>query len=334
MKRQINMVTTCEACGAAPAEIEEDYDGASPFRVCAACHNRLVNLSLRPREWFNLAKRHGWWQFLLHDDFYGEDGTAYQPKFDLVDPDSNRAPTLQQVANDPDALLDYTITRWQLRPEVAEAWQMLNHATVLETLQRRYAQTRDIDIQAVVLEVAAHSLGEHGQRFVSVAWNDFRKPRQLGAFAQASVACLTFEDGFGRVVAALSSMAEKDRRNCMYALSYFHRAETLDWIESNVFSPVTEDWGRLAAASQFDWDRAVAWLAGGRLLSLVALDALAAIVRPQTPLLREFSPELANKPTLATFDAVLAEYMERDPAPRVKMTTRFLTENAQLLCNS
>ena len=288
-------------------------------------------LALRPVEWFNLAKRHGWWQFLLHDDFYDEDGTAHQAKQEIEAPEQHLASTLNDVRGDPNALLDSTITQWHLRPDVATAWQALDQAEVLRTIEQRYATADDIDIQGMMLDVAACSLAETGADFVAAAWNDLCQPRQLGSLAQASAACLPYDVGFARVVNALSTYDESARRDTMYALSYFHCRDTLDWIESNVASPVTEDWGRLAAASRFNWGRAVSWLDTGRLVSLVALDALAAIVRPQSPLLRDYGPQLEDKPGLAVFRETLQSYLERDAAPRIKKTVEFLFQNSAIL---
>jgi hypothetical protein len=287
--------------------------------------------ALRPREWFNLAKRHGWWQYLLHDDFYDEDGTAYQAEQDVEIPEQHPAPTLAEVRDDCDTLLDFTVARWHFSQDISVAWRSLNQSDVLRTIERRYAIVDNMDIQGTMLDVAACALAETGREFVSAAWNDFRKPGQLGSLAQASAACLAFEDGFSRVANALSDMDAKMRRENMYALSYFHVCETLDWIESNVLSPVTEEWGRLAAASRFNWGRAVSWLDAGRLVSLVALDALAAIVRPQSPLLRDYGPQLEDKPDQAAFEAVISQYVEHDPAPRVNKTVRFLVEHSDLL---
>jgi hypothetical protein len=322
------MPAKCEACEEAIVTVEEPNGEGKPFRVCLACHSRLLGLALRPVEWFNLAKRHGVGAFLLHDDFYADNGTAYQAQREVDSPEQHPAPTLSTVCDDPDALLDFTITQGQFTAEVALAWQALDHTAVLMAIKRRYRSTDLVELQAVVLEIAACSLGERGRDFVLAALKNFSDPCLLGPLAQASVTCLTFDDGFGRVVDALSRMDENSRRDSMYALFYFHTDGTLDWIESNVSSPVSEDWGRLAAASLFTWKRAVSWLNKGRLVSLVALDALEAIVRPQSLLLREYGPELVDKPSRAVFEEALKEYVHRDSVPRVKKTVEFLLENS------
>ena len=92
---------------------------------------------------------------------------------------------------------------------------------------------------------------------------------------------------------------------------------------------MTGDWGRLAAASLFTWERAVSWLTRGRLVSLVALDALEAIVRPQCLLLKEYRPELIDSPRRATFEKCLMEYAHRDSVPRVKKTVEFLVAHSE-----
>ena len=71
----------CQATGIEEATVEVgSRAGEGPYRVCAGAAGRLETRSLRPREWFNLAVIHGPFEFLLHDDFYSEDGEACQPK--------------------------------------------------------------------------------------------------------------------------------------------------------------------------------------------------------------------------------------------------------------
>lgn len=40
---------------------------------------RLISHNLKPHEYFALAKKYGANKFMIHDDFYLEDGTAWQP---------------------------------------------------------------------------------------------------------------------------------------------------------------------------------------------------------------------------------------------------------------
>jgi hypothetical protein len=101
------MTSVCEVCETAASDATEPSgDEAAPYHLCSACHRRLLARALRPIEWYNLAKRHGWWQYLLHDDFYDDDGAASQPECDVESPNLYPEPALDAVANDPEAPLD------------------------------------------------------------------------------------------------------------------------------------------------------------------------------------------------------------------------------------
>jgi len=180
-------------------------------------------------------------------------------------------------------------------------------------LSERFGSTTNAGIRCRVLEVCASALREVGADFVRYAWGDYPATVSLWAVAQATAACLPYREGFSRVTAALTEQAGSKKRDLMSSLGHFHSPEALDWIEQNIFEPITEAWGYLAAASQMDWPRAERWLAQGRPLSLVAIDALAAIVRPQSPFLRAYQPRLHQQATptaigLPVFSNVLPHY--------------------------
>lgn len=310
--------TQCEACElVAPTVIEPCDDEVEPYRLCQPCHERLIARSLRPLEWFNLAKRHSWSQYLLHDDFYDEDGTATQPEDNVVEAASHKAPRLSEVGDDAEALLDYSITRWHLETETKKAWSAISSSSVLQAISTRFASTRNQSIRSKCLEIAATTQGEGGAEFIRYCWGEYPSV-DLISLAQASAACLPYREGFDRVSNTLDTLESSQKRDSIFALSYFRSSEALDWIERAIFEPITESWGYLAAASDLDWRRVETWFASGRPLSLVAIDALRSFVRPMTPFLREHSPVLRDRPSFETFSAVLEGYMERDPVPRVQ----------------
>ncbi|MDB4798862.1 hypothetical protein OAH36_04610 [Verrucomicrobia bacterium] len=313
--------------------VETCDDRDSPYRVCKACHDRLMARALRPVEWYNLAKSHSWSQYLLHDDFYDEDGTASQPETDVVDAVSHPAPRLSNVAGDPERLLDYSITRWHLDDDTKGAWQIISPEAVLPAISTRFTSTGNQNIRSACLEVASLTQGEGGADFVRYCWGEYPFV-DLISLSQASAACLPFREGFDRVCDALAEFEGSQKRDLMFALSYFRSTEALDWIERTVFEPITESWGYLAAASDLDWQRIEAWFGTGRPLSLVAIDALRSIVRPMTLFLREHSPTLRDRPTPEIFSTVLTEYMKRDPVPRVEQRIKGLLEHGTSLTNS
>jgi hypothetical protein len=186
--------------------------------------------ALRPLEWYNLAKGHGWYQFLLHDDFYDEDGRACQPEECVESPEDFPAPTLNQASRDAKLLLDYSITRWRFAGDVAAAWGAFSRPEVLAVLSERFGRTTNLGIRSCVLEVCASTLAETGADFVRYVWGEYPTAVALSALAEASAPCLPFREGFDRVTAALEKENGSSKRNLMLSLGCFHSPEALDWI--------------------------------------------------------------------------------------------------------
>lgn len=323
----------CESCDRATGLIREPCDNPeSPYSLCSECHSRLLARTLRPIEWYNLAKRHGWWQFLLHDDFYEEDGSAMQPERNVDEPESWPSPTLADTEGDSELLLDYTITRWHFVHEIRDAWRKMDSTDVLNAITSRYSQTQNDGIKSAILDVAS-TQKSNAEEFTRYAWGDYPSTVDLPSIAKATAECLPFDEGFSRVVNALDELDDKQKRELMHSLFYFHDPKTLDWIANNISSPITENWGRLAAASRFTWDDAESWIISGRPLSLVSLDALAAIIRPQSPLLRDYGPKLIDPPSSDTLTNVLESHAKCDDSPRVERITNFILNNTATLIN-
>lgn len=318
------MSVLCQACERIPSSVVEAADEPSePYLVCQACHERLLSRSLRPIEWFNLAKRHSWQRFLLHDDFYDEDGMASQPDEEVQEPERFPMPSLDEVCGGADSLLDYSITRWLLDEKVVKCWTSLQMDEVCLALNRRFGTTRNAAVRSVILEVAAIAGGPAAD-LVLQAWREYPDGVPFWSLLQASAACLSFEDGFARAEQALADMPEKARRDSFSALSNFKSPRALQWIESNAAEPLTEVWGRLAAASSFSWPKAQEWLGSGRPLNLIAIDALLAIADPRTPFLRSLQPKLDAPPDEREFRLVLGAAVVADPVPRVEQRVHSL----------
>ena len=314
----VHMSQLCEACELLPRTISEPCDAPDdPYLLCAVCHVRLHARALRPLEWFNLAKRHSWARFLLHDDFYDEDGNADQPEDDVERPEDFPAPTLEDCSRDPSRLFDYTATRWNMSPELAAKWLSLPPAAVLEVVTARFRASTNPDFWAVALEVSEVALKELGSDFVRSVWSTTSKDVAFISLVKASAACLPFDEGYLLATSTLAELSPRERLRKMSALAYFRSPRTQDWIEANICEPSTESWGHLAASSQFSWARCTAWLTAGRPLSLVAIDALRAIAYPTSIILKTWKPELLEAPSSQTLMATLNSYAARDPVPRV-----------------
>ncbi|MES2151883.1 MAG: hypothetical protein V4508_19055 [Pseudomonadota bacterium] len=311
------MTLFCQACERRPSLIEaREDDPNEPYLVCHECHARLMSRSLRPLEWFNLAKRHGWAKYLLHDDFYDDSGEATQPEEDVESAELFPGPTLIQSEGAAPTLLDYSVTRWNLDEDVFAAWLRLPPASVLSCTAERYADTRNPSVRAVILEVAA-LFREEGRAFVRRVWESYQDCGSFWALAAATAACLPEEEGFPLVTGALAAMPEKERRQLFGALAHFRSTRSLDWIECHVSAPTVDAWGYLAAASNFSWPKVDEWMKAGRPLCLIAVDALLAIANPRTLFLKRTRPVLVNPPAEQDLRNAIEGLIRTDPSVRV-----------------
>jgi hypothetical protein len=329
MRHDVTKVVTCEACRQRQAAEEiGDDDPDEPYRVCRECGERLRLRALRPLEWFNLAAKHGWRKYLLHDDFYDDDGTAHQPATHLYSTDGMLAPTLDEAARSLGSLVDYCITRWQLDAIEYEAFKAFPAEAVLEELKRRAAAGNQ-HVLEVTLTLCANVLAHAAAPWVRAQYERACDQNVLFSWAEAAARCLPHPEGMRRTVDALRTFSGHELRERKGALMWFRSPAVLDWIESHAPSAnVTGDWGRLAALSDLSWSRIEAWLTRGRPLSLIALDALTEFVPApgQAPIVKT-QPKLKGRPDGLTLMRALQAYMAVDTAPRVTGTCRYLIEH-------
>ncbi len=75
------MTKKCEICG---SELQwtlvDEYHPEVKYKVCSNCLIHLVNNALPSKSWKKLIKNgHNENEFILHGDFYDEEGNALQP---------------------------------------------------------------------------------------------------------------------------------------------------------------------------------------------------------------------------------------------------------------
>jgi hypothetical protein len=363
MSRNSNV--TCEASKQAPVQTKvESQCPKHPFRVCNSCAHRLRKLSLRPLEWFNLAAAHTFCEYYLHDDFYDDDGTAHQPQEEVVSPEAFPAPTLAEAQNNPETLLDYAFSRWYLKEDIIQPIRSQKKSILVESLRQRVSASSDPNIEARAYEICA-VLGKSAASWVRQrcqacspetpstlfdaiteclpiseaaswirqSWKAYH-PETLSVLIEATAKCLRISEGFPLAVEALEKVSGKDLPEIAWALSYFHSARTLDWIEEHVSRPCMDWWGRLAADSCLSWTRVCDWLGRGRLLSLVALDALNACWHYDTPLLKRNRPKLLQAKSKTDMTRVLEQYALTDPVPRVQRAVQAAVSHWDEICGN
>lgn len=114
-------------------------------------------------------------------------------------------------------------------------------------------------------------------------------------------------------------------------LGYTGNSAAIHWIESNVGSPVSSQWGVAAALLGTPWPRLLGWLQRGGPHRLMALDALLACRKPavnMSPLEQIAAPVLPQQPSRADFDAALHACLAVNSTPRIKSSVAALTRLA------
>ncbi|MFK4602987.1 hypothetical protein ABIF57_002439 [Bradyrhizobium diazoefficiens] len=330
MSKEISVHWLCQACRRVPAAEEvRDDDPLEPYRLCHECANRLRYRALRPIEWFNLAALHGWTKFLLHDDFYDQDGQACQPDVDNYVTEENHAPTLEMCAGSLERLIDYCITRWHLGKEEFEAFKPFVASKVLAAIVDR-ANADNRHVWETMVRLCANVVGVPAAPWVSAQSDRACRDGSLFIWAEAAAKCLAAPEGLHKTIDALRVFHGRDLQKQMSALSWFRAPAVLDWIEINVpREDVAAVWGQLASLSNLDWSRVQSWLASGRPLSLVALDALASCIprQGQARILTILNPKLEGCGDRSTIGHALRTYEAKDSAPRVATKCSFIIQH-------
>jgi hypothetical protein len=323
-------VSKCESCRERPiAEVIEDDDPIQPYYLCHVCSEHIRKRALRPREWYNLAAIHGWRKYLLHDDFYDQDGTACQPDSDEYVANELLPPSLQEVIGSVETLIDYCVTRWQVEPTAHAAFGAFPIEAVLEALERR-AKTPNLQTFEVCLGIAASALGTEAAAWVLAQYERACVEDVLFAWAEAAAGALPAPKGLNLTIEALDARHARDLRERMAALLWFESPIVLDWLEAHVPQRnITGEWGHLAALSSLSWERVQAWLASGRPLSLVAVDALTNFIfRPaQSAIIKQRRPSLKGCEDRLRIRAVLEDCIAKDDAPRIAQRCKFILDN-------
>lgn len=322
----------CESCNIREIEVEEfSGEGQNPYRLCLACHGRLLNKALRPLEFFNLTSIHGH-TYYLHDDFYDcGTGEATQSDIEVIDAEKFPFPDFEQIKTDLSILIDFAFVQYFIDDFVINELQKFDKMEVLKRLKEKVQYNRAVNYKAY--EIAGKVLGRTAEDWIKNEWVN-RKENELQMFAEPIAKCLDFDEAFKILATELEGGDDKVLSENVSALIHFRNSKTLDWIEnvSERIKNVASNWGQLAASSQFTWDRANKWLTIGRPLSLVALDSLIYCTTNgerlnQSLWLRKLNPRLIDNPRPETIANKLREYLTVDSVPRTKNAVEKIVGN-------
>jgi len=321
----------CQACKEKAVEvIEKCDDEIQPYELCQECHRRLLSYSLRPIEWYNLASIHTFNKFLLHDDFYEDDGEATQPEEEIEVFEGHNAPLLNNVASNIELLLDYCIAKWWLEEDMIKCLKKHNPQQLQESILDRFSKSRNYYVQNRLYEIASISLGSFCREWIRESWKQY-KGEHIIELSRAASLCLPFDEGYNFVKNALEDFSESELPHVAFSCLYnFRTPLNLEWIEYKVRVPVKDSWGRLAAASNPSWGKLNEWILKGRPYSLVAIDTLINLIPHAGEIvLNNLNPKpiLINPIEIAVMSQVLREYGEKDKVPRVTQRIEKILKN-------
>ncbi len=371
MKTKRSSSVVCEACEsrrALPAGSGSRLHRS--FRICRPCADRVDRLSLRPLEWYNLAKRHGPHHNGLDEQFYSPGGIALMSDDELEEePHLLPAPVLQDVAHDLDLLWVHTLTRRSLGPKFLAAWRRHPKKAAANFLAKAWDIRQDDHARHHILSICRHCLGKAGAALIRRAWKDaasFRDEESLHLvrlmekyLPDPAVFEADDEDDDGdddkgplgaprfpwtdllpsasarclpQEEAWQHALTQATRHGYMGYFTALRDPRALDWIETHLPSGTYPDWGGVAAVCGFSWDRALRWLQQGRPLSHLALDALRALILPLgDPDEEDYGIRLLSPPDRRTLGRVLKAHARRDAVPRVQKQVDFILHHAPVL---
>lgn len=257
--------------------------------------------------------------YLLNDDFYNNDGIACAPQIALEVNESLAFPRLSELT-DLQSVLDYAIVEWWLSDHVVNAIKNFEKKEILKELDTRIVSNKNLSRR--IYQLAAFTLGNYADEWIVKQWQ-FRMDDNFPDFAEALAKCLEADLGFELYTKQLQRIDQPNKlAEAMKGLLYFQSKRNLAWIESNVarVSNISDVWGYLAVASQFDWATAEKWLRSGRPLSLIALDALAncavtSDTQNSTLWLKNNPQRLLSPGTIEEMNNILLKHGESDKVP-------------------
>lgn len=229
-----------------------------------------------------------------------------------------------------ETLMAHAVCTYAVTEAHAAAFAQAPRQELLAAVTRLAAQARQPEDLHVPGEIIRKVLKADGAAIFRIHFDRLRREK-LERWAAVASACLPLDELARSILH--QEQAVTDVRSVREALVHARVPRALDWIERTVVlqKSVDRDWGRLAAVSQLDWPRLKRWLAGGRPMSLVALDALHDIAHFRGTLGRDDVVVLgAAQPVEVA--AVIEACAANDPAPRVARAAAAVIERLDVIC--
>jgi hypothetical protein len=243
----------------------------------------------------------------------------------------NPGPAEQALTTD--RLLALCFRQVVLREEHYAALAQRPRDELSGAIARRLGDRPSENVQTVCRDILRNVLQGDGAELFRTHFADLpmRAPIRWAATAAKCLPRKEMLELTWDMIARSDGLALKDAAN---ALEHCRTPAAFGWIERTIGQPklVAPFWGELAAKSGLSWPRARRWLACGRPLSLVALDALQAIAR-----LRDTKSEFNDVRLAEVADRVdvvdaLRAYAAKDDVPRVSRAVTTIVEKINAIC--
>lgn len=176
--------------------------------------------------------------------------------------DSFSETTLEDVKNDLDKLIEYTIYRKKLDTESIKSFLNFNKEELFKKLLKYLNNTEAFTDKKMICVMIGEVIGTYAMKWVENLW-ELNNERQFDPRLRSylSMKCLTPHNGLNLVTDYLEeeSNGKIDGYKALAHLSLNNTRQVIDWMERHVRFPVTFGWCELFIESNPSWEDISRW---------------------------------------------------------------------------
>ena len=324
----------CPSCQKRKIESIKDHENTGfEYSLCNNCEDRLLHLSLRPIEYFRLKAFYGN-TYLLHDDFYDEDGTASQPKKPLGIFKEKSFPKLQDLKTLND-LIDYAIVVWEIEKTLKERINNYSNEEIEIELKKRLEERPFLKFD--IIQVASKVINGTSSPFIKSLWISRNQNDSIIEYAELLANSFSGDEGVLEYLSQLDKIeSEKELNEQVRGLMFFKSPRIINWIEYSAYKikNIPNVWGTVSALSDINWATIQKWIDKGRPLSLMAIDALSEYATDQNTLNKSHLSQkriigLPDPPEKEVIIETVNNYLHIDNVTRIKQRVKHIESNIE-----
>lgn len=321
----------CKSCAELPATSSNNEASLS---LCDSCSHLLENMALRPDMWQRLARIIGPNHYILHDDFYDDDGFPYAEEIDF-DKEKYSKYRIKRGGDydNVEAYLYDILTRYVLFDGDIVIPNNLESTDIINGLIAEIESTNIEEFRYGCYQILAElPKSDLIYTFLKKRWKLDRNEYWF-AIASCVIKNFSISESSKLVEEALLTEEWQYPKDSLQVLSKYASEFAIDILSRVVRSrniPVMYDLGATVRSCNPSWEKLREMILKGRPDSLMAIDALWIQDSPQYKRYFE-SKKLANidinKNEIKT---LLDGYLDSDSAPRVRSAIESVYERYEL----